>query len=222
MEQRVMDLLHGASHQGVLGLLIVAAAFFIISLTFLPRPPACVAAGLLYGAGAFPVVLLASTLGSMAGFVMARGLLRERFRRLLEQRPAWRRVVEAIDSQGWSLVLLLRFASPVPGSATTYLTALTSIGFWPYTVATLVGLAPQTLLFVLMGAAPAALGGSVSGVKLALILIGVLTSAAILWQVGRRARASLSRLDLTNPPAPAGAAAATATMPASPPPSGKP
>jgi uncharacterized membrane protein YdjX (TVP38/TMEM64 family) len=201
MEQFIIHLLDGSGHLGMIGLAVVAGAFFLISLTFLPRPPACIVAGLVYGMSAFPVVLVASTLGAVAGFVMARRLFRARFRKAMEHRPSWRRVVDAIDSQGWVLVALLRFASPVPGSATTYLAGLTSIRPWPYTVATFFGLAPQTFLFVLMGAVgPAALGGSVSAVKLVLMLIGVATSAVIIWQIGKRARASLSsRLELANP-----------------------
>jgi uncharacterized membrane protein YdjX (TVP38/TMEM64 family) len=193
MEQLITDLLHGSSHLGVLGLVLVAAAFFVISLTFLPRAPACIVAGLVYGVSAFPVVLVASTLGAVAGFMMARRLLRGRFRQTIERRPIWRRIVDAIDSQGWILVALLRFASPVPGSATTYLAGLTSIPLWPYVGATFLGLAPQTFLFVFMGAVgPAALGGSISAVKLAFMIVGVVTSAVIIWQVGRHARASLS------------------------------
>jgi uncharacterized membrane protein YdjX (TVP38/TMEM64 family) len=159
----------------------------------MPRTPACIVAGFVYGMAAFPVVLMASTLGALAGFLLARWLLRARFRRVLERRPSWRRVVDAIDAQGFRLIALLRFASPVPGTATTYLAGLTSIGAAPYTLATFIGLIPQTFLFVFMGAmGPEALGGSVSTVQLMLMLIGLATTAVILWQIGRRVRASLS------------------------------
>jgi uncharacterized membrane protein YdjX (TVP38/TMEM64 family) len=200
--QLVTDLLHGSGHLGVLGLVLFTAVFVVISLTFVPRPPACIAAGFVYGVSAFPLVLVTSTLGAVVGFVMARGLFRAQFRKAIEQRPGWRRVVDAIDAQGWTLLLLLRLASPVPGSATTYIAGLTSIGMWPYTVATFVGIAPQTLLFVLLGAAgPAALGGSMSTLKLALMIIGIVTTAVIIWQVSARVRTSLSsQLELANPP----------------------
>jgi uncharacterized membrane protein YdjX (TVP38/TMEM64 family) len=187
------------------GLVLLAVSFFVISLTFLPRPPACIVAGLVYGMTAFPVVLAASTFGAVVGFLMSRHLFQARFRQAIERRSNWRSIVDAIDSEGWVLVALLRLASPVPGSATTYLLGLSSIRLWPYASATCLGLAPQTLLFVLIGAtAPAALeGGSFSALKLIILLAGVVTSAVILWQVGRRARASLaSRLNLAHPPAP--------------------
>jgi len=203
MGQLSVDLLHGWGDLGQVSLVLLALAFFVISLTFLPRPPACIVAGATCGIAAFPVVLVASTLGAVAGFVLSRRLLRTRFRAAIERRPSWRRIVDAIDSQGWILVALLRLASPVPGSATTYLAGLTSIRLWPYVGATFLGLAPQTFLFIFVGAAgPAALhGGSLSAIKLVLMLAGVATSAVVIWQVGRRARASLAvRLELAPGP----------------------
>jgi len=203
MEQLFLDIVRGSRDLGEPGLILLAVSFFVISLTFLPRPPACIVAGLVYGVSAFPVVLAALTAGAATGFIMARYLLQARFRQAAERRPKWQSVVDAIDSQGWMLVLLLRLASPVPGSATTYLMGLTGIGFWPYAGATCAGLAPQTLLFMLIGAVgPAALdGGPLSTVKLVFLVAGIVTSAAILWLVGRRSRALLSnRLAPAHPP----------------------
>jgi uncharacterized membrane protein YdjX (TVP38/TMEM64 family) len=203
MEQLFVDLVRGSTDLGYFGLVLLAASFFVISLTFLPRPPACIVAGLVYGMAAFPVVLAASTCGAVVGFAISRHLFQARFRRAIEHRPNWRSIVDAIDSEGWVLVALLRLASPVPGSATTYLLGLSDIRLWPYTGATFLGLAPQTFLFVFIGAvAPAALDGSpFSAVKLVLVLAGIAASAVIVWLVGRRARASLSgRLNLVRPP----------------------
>jgi uncharacterized membrane protein YdjX (TVP38/TMEM64 family) len=203
VERLIVDIVRASRDFGEPGLVVLAVSFFVISLTFLPRPPACIVAGVVYGMTAFPIVLAASLAGAVAGFLMSRHLFQARFRRTLERRPNWRGIADAIDSEGWVLVFLLRLASPVPGSATTYLLGLSRIGLWPYAGATGLGLAPQTFLFVLIGAvAPTALdGGSFSVLKLVIVLAGVVTSAVILWQVGRRARASLSnRLNLQNAP----------------------
>jgi uncharacterized membrane protein YdjX (TVP38/TMEM64 family) len=199
VEQLIVDMVRASRDLGEPGFILLAVSFFVISLTFLPRPPVCIVAGLVYGMTAFPLVLAASTGGAVAGFRMSRHLFQARFRRTIERRPNWRSIVDAIDSDGWVLVFLLRLASPVPGSATTYLLGLSDIRLWPYSSATCLGLAPQTFLFVLIGAAaPAALeGGSFSVIKLVILLAGVATSAVIFWLVARRARASLSsRLNL--------------------------
>jgi uncharacterized membrane protein YdjX (TVP38/TMEM64 family) len=203
VEQQIVDIVRASKDLGEPGLVLLAVSFFVISLTFLPRPPACVVAGLVYGTIALPIVLAASTCGAVAGFLISRHLFQARFRTAIERRPSWRSIVDAIDSEGWVLVFLLRLASPVPGSATTYLLGLSGIRLWPYTSATCLGLGPQTVLFVLIGAAaPTALeGGSFSVIKLIILLAGVVTSAVILWLVGRQARAALSsRLNLVHPP----------------------
>jgi uncharacterized membrane protein YdjX (TVP38/TMEM64 family) len=204
VEQLIVDILRASRDLGEPGLVLLAVSFFVISLTFVPRPPACIVAGLVYGMTAFPIVLAASTCGAIAGFLMSRHLFQARFRRAMERRPSWRSIVDAIDSEGWVLVFLLRLASPVPGSATSYLLGLSGIRLRPFASATCLGLAPQTLLFVLIGAAaPTALeGGSFSVLKLVIVLAGVVTTAVIFWQVGRRARATLSsRLNLASRPA---------------------
>ena len=195
MEQLITDLVRSSSSLGQFGLVPLAAAIFIISLTFLPRPPVCIVAGLVYGMSAFPVVLAASTLGAAAGFILSRHLFQARFRQLLEQRPRWRSLVDAIDSEGIIIVVLLRLASPVPGSATTYLLGLSGIRPWPYIAATFLGLAPQTFLLVLIGAAgPAAFDshGTLSTIRLLFVIAGVVMSVILIWLIGKKVRTSLS------------------------------
>jgi uncharacterized membrane protein YdjX (TVP38/TMEM64 family) len=198
MEAALQQLARMVSELGPFGLVALAAVFFIGSLTFVPRPPLCMIGGLVFGLPAFPVALLASTLGAVAGFLMSRYVFRTQFRNAVERRAAWKKILHAIESQGWVLVGLLRLASPVPGSATTYLFGLTSIRLWPYAFATLLGLAPQTFAFVYLGAAGrlAVAGPAMPAVKLALLIAGAFTSALVVWLVVRRARASLAtRLD---------------------------
>lgn len=174
------------------GLILLGVAFFMISLTFLPRPPACIVAGAVYGMAAFAVVIVASTLGAVAGFLMSRHLLQARFRAMVARRPGWRRIVGAVDSQGFVLALLLRLASPVPGSATTYIFGLSGMRLVPYAVATFLGLAPQTFLFVAIGAAGQQGVLSGSPLRLTLLFAGVATTAAVIFLVTARARALLA------------------------------
>ena len=71
-------------------------------------------------------------------------------------------------------------------------------GFVLASLATLFGLAPQTFAFVYLGSVGrlAVDGSSMPALKVVLMIAGALTSAIIVWLVGRRARASLAtRLD---------------------------
>src|SRR5690349_14382784 len=162
-------------------------------MVFAPRPPRCVVSGLVFGFIAIPIVLLGSTLGSVLAFLLSRYLFRSRFLKIIERRPVWRALVEAIDAEGWRLVGLLRLASLIPGSATSYLLGVTRIGLWPYSAATLVGLLPQIFLFVYIGAAGqmALEDAAKSPLRVTLVVVGLVITAWAVFVVTRRTRQSL-------------------------------
>ena len=62
-----------------------------------------------------------------------------------------RAIADAVDEEGWRIVALLRFASPTPSSVQNYVFGVTRIGFWPYTLASLVFVIPQTVFYVYLG-----------------------------------------------------------------------
>jgi len=186
--------IQGWNDLGAVGLVALAAVFVIGAMVFAPRPPMCVVSGLVFGFIAIPVVLLASTLGSVLAFLLSRYLFRSRFLKIIERRPAWSALIKAIDAEGWRLVGLLRLASLIPGTATNYLLGVTRIGLWPYTLATLVGLLPQIFLFVYIGAAGqiALEELSESPLRVALIVVGLVFTAWAVFIVTRRTKAVLA------------------------------
>jgi uncharacterized membrane protein YdjX (TVP38/TMEM64 family) len=188
------QVVQGWRELGAVGLGALAVAFLIGAMVFAPRPPMCVISGFVFGFIVIPVVLFASTLGSVLAFLLSRYLFRSRFLKIIEQRPVWRALVEAIDAEGWRLVGLLRLASLIPGTATNYLLGVTRIGLWPYTAATLVGLLPQIFLFVYIGAAgQIALDDlSESPLRVALIVVGLIFTAWAVFIVTRRTKAVLA------------------------------
>jgi uncharacterized membrane protein YdjX (TVP38/TMEM64 family) len=194
MIQTFIQMVQGWRELGVVGLGALAVAFVIGAMVFAPRPPMCVVSGLVFGFIAIPVVLLASTLGSVLAFLSSRYLFQSRFLKIIERRPVWRASVEAIDAEGWRLVALLRLASLIPGSATNYLLGVTRIGLWPYTLATLVGLLPQICLFVYIGAAGhiALEGPSESPLRVTLVAVGLIFTAWAVFVVTRRTKAALA------------------------------
>jgi uncharacterized membrane protein YdjX (TVP38/TMEM64 family) len=189
-----IEAVQGWRELGAVGLGALAAVFVIGAMVFAPRPPMCVVSGLVFGFIAIPIVVLASTLGSVLAFLLSRYLFRSRFLKIIERRPVWSALIEAIDTAGWQLVGLLRLASLIPGTATNYLLGVTRIGLWPYTLATLVGLLPQIFLFVYIGAAGqiALEDLSESPLRVALIVIGLIFTAWAVSLVTRRTKAALA------------------------------
>src|SRR5215510_15469682 len=102
------QVVQGWRELGAVGLGALAIAFVIGAMVFAPRPPMCVISGLVFGFVAVPVVLFASTLGSVLAFLLSRYFFRSRFVKIIDRQPVWSALVEAIDAQGWRLVGLLR------------------------------------------------------------------------------------------------------------------
>jgi uncharacterized membrane protein YdjX (TVP38/TMEM64 family) len=97
-------------------------------------------------------------------------------------------------------------ASLIPGTATNYLLGVTRIGLWPYTAATLVGLLPQTFLFVYIGAA-----GHIaledlfdSPSRVAAIVVGLIFTAWAVFLVTKRTRAALAEYSVLHDFGPSG------------------
>ena len=175
------------------GLVALGIVFFVGALAFLPRAPACIIGGLLFGLSAFPVALVGSTVGAVVAFLLSRYLFRSHFARITARRPRWKLIIDAVDVEGWRLLGLLRLASPLPGSASNYLFGLTSMQVWPYIAATFFGSAPQVLAFIYLGTAgrTAINPQSISTAKLAFTLAGCVLSILAVWLVTRRVKSLL-------------------------------
>ena len=181
------------------GLAFLAVAFVAGALLFIPRPPLCVAGGILFGLWAFPVALVSSTIGAILAFLISRYLFRSSFLKAISRRQKWRAIRDAVDIEGWRIVGLLRLASPVPGTATNYLFGLTRISLWQYTAATTAGLMPQTFLFVYLGTTGNAALRAESWFKFSVMLASVGFALVICWLIAQRTRAVLANRT-TEPP----------------------
>jgi uncharacterized membrane protein YdjX (TVP38/TMEM64 family) len=172
------------------GLLSLGIVFSLAALAFIPRPPLCILGGLIFGLAAFPVALAGTTLGAVSAFLLSRYLFRARFSAIAARHSRLKLVLDAVDAEGWRLVGLIRVASPVPGSASSYLFGLTNIGVWGYVAATALGSAPQALAFVYLGTAGRMTldAQSVSTAKLTFLLAGCVLSLCGIFLVSRRVK----------------------------------
>lgn len=179
--------------EGGLAWSVIIALLIVSGLIFVPRPAVCILAGLTFGIAAFPLALAASTAGSLLGFVLARYFFRHRFARMIERHPKAKLVADAIDAEGWQLLLLLRIASPVPGPISNYSFGLSSMNTWTFLIVTAIGIAPQVFAFVYLGAVgQVALDDkSVSSTRLMFGIAGVIVLLVVIAIVTRRVRQTL-------------------------------
>jgi len=169
----------------MLSLIFFAASFVLIPRTFL-----CLGAGVSFGLMAVLIILPSTTLGGIFAFLLARYLFTERLQAHLDSRPRLRKVAAAVDEEGWRVVALLRFASPVPNAVQNYLFGLTRISFWPFAVTTFVFTIPQITLYVYLGSAGRAilLDDSLSTLNRILLSGGLISIFIVAVLIVRRVR----------------------------------
>ncbi len=181
-----------------LALAIIAALLVLGALIFIPRQPICLASGFLFGMSSIPVVLSATVAGCLLGFFLARYAARDWFAEKVRRHQFGQAAMDAVSSQGWMLVFMLRLASPVPGTITNYVFGLTDMSTGKYTVASTLGLIPQVVLFIYLGMAGEQVlsSSSVPTANAVMTAIGIATFAICSILVSRRVHLILSEASL--------------------------
>jgi uncharacterized membrane protein YdjX (TVP38/TMEM64 family) len=177
------------SSLGALILIFIAAGFVP-----LPRIIVCVLAGAAFGLVAIPVSVPSFTLGALGGFLAARYLLHGPVQRLVERRPLLKSIAQAVDQEGWRVVALMRLGAPIPGAMTNYVFGLSNISWWSFTWSTFLFCIPQIVLFVGVGAAgrAAILDEPISGARLTMMAIAIITCGLIIYRIARQARSAFN------------------------------
>ena len=187
-----------SSQQGFLGILAYVVALTLVTILCVPCSPLVLAGGAVYGpvVGSF-AVLAGLALGASGGFLIARYVARSPLERRIQDNPRFTMIDTAIGLEGWKIVGLLRLC-PLPFGISNYAYGLTSITFWHYLGATLVGILPSTIMFVYMGALgmeslEAMAEGKESGrgvleyVMMALMLVAGIAALTIIGRIVKRA-----------------------------------
>jgi uncharacterized membrane protein YdjX (TVP38/TMEM64 family) len=184
---------------GVNSSIMLSLIFFAASFVLIPRTFLCLGAGASFGLGAVLVILPSTMLGGILAFLSARYLFSERLHAYVDARPRLRRFATAVDEEGWRVVALLRFASPLPNAVQNYMFGLTRIGFWPFAITTFVFSIPQVLLYVYIGSAGRALllDEGLSTLNRALLGVGLISIFVAALLVFRRVRLDTERTQMT-------------------------
>ncbi len=182
---------------GALGVVVFIGAYALATVLFLPGWIFTVAAGLVYGvAGGTAVALAGAVIGSTLAFLCGRYLVRKHVEAATKGSRKFAAIDKAIGDQGWKIVGLLRLSPIVPFNLSNYFYGVTAVGFWPYVLASAVGMLPGTLLYAYLGGAgKAGLGGEggQSPLKWVFLGMGLLATIAVTIIVGRIAKKALDK-----------------------------
>ena len=138
---------------GAWGIAIFIVFYVIATILLVPGSALTVGAGFVFGLawGLFAVSLGATT-GAALAFLIARFVAREKITSMARKNENFRRIDGAIGEQGAKLVFLLRLSPLIPFNLSNYFYGLTAVKFWPYVLASWIGMLPGTLLYVYLGA----------------------------------------------------------------------
>jgi uncharacterized membrane protein YdjX (TVP38/TMEM64 family) len=194
--EAVADFLRRWGELGPTSAAVLALVFIAGGLVPVPRTFLVLAAGVVYGVAAIPIIVPATTIGCLFAFLFARYLFAERLRRAIATRPKLMAILNAVDAEGWRIVALCRLASPIPSTIQNALFGLTRIDLWTYMWATCLFTMPQIVLYAYLGSiGKAALLGESEGVNLGIMVAGGLTFLVVILLITRRVRASMRNLE---------------------------
>ena len=165
-------------------------------LVLVPRAVVCFGAGAGLGWAAVLPSMLGSALGATLGFLLARFVLVTALRGFVARRPKVEAVLRAIEAEGWRVLGPLRLASPVPSPAINFACGVSRMGIAEYLATTLVGVLPQTVLFVYLGrtGGEALASHSPWSLDTTTAALGIALTAVALWRLKAAARRQAARM----------------------------
>ncbi|MEV0292215.1 TVP38/TMEM64 family protein [Nocardia sp. NPDC050710] len=161
--------------------LLFFAIYALAATAPIPRTVLTVSCGVLFGpALGIAVALSATATAAALALLLVRALDRDQVASRLTH-PAVRAIDNRLERRGWLAVGSLRMISFAPFSVVNYCCGLSSIRFWPYLAATVLGSLPGTVATVIL--ADALTGGThpamfaISAICIALGLVGLVVDA---------------------------------------------
>jgi len=183
---------------GPAGYALYIAAYALVTVMMMPAVLMMIAAGYFFGlVKGVAIVSAGATLGASLAFLIARYLARGRVERYASTNARYQAIDAAIGKKGWPIVFLLRLSPLVPFVVSNYFYGLTAIRFWPYVLASWIGMIPLQFLYVSFGVAGRAATaapseGPAAAWKWGLLAVGALVTAAATVYAGKVVREALA------------------------------
>lgn len=153
VKEWIKELTYFLRSYGAVGILLFVVAYALATVGCMPGSIFTIAAGLIYGVLAgTAIALTGATIGATLAFLVSRYLFRNRVEKLLTRNKKLRAVDHAIALGGWKIIALVRLNPFIPFNLSNYVCGVTAIPFWPYLLASSVGMLPGAFLYAHLGA----------------------------------------------------------------------
>lgn len=162
---------------GILAPAVFIALFAAATVLFVPGLPVTVLSGILFGAfwGTIYVVI-GSTIGVSAAFLIGRYLGRDFVKRMTEKNEKMKKIDKYIKEQGDTILIISRLVPVFPFNLQNYAYGITDIRFSTYFWYSLIFMIPGTFIYTSFGA----LAYSTIHVKELMLYSGMLSIALCL------------------------------------------
>jgi len=151
---------------GVAGIFIFIAVYAVATVLLAPGSILTIGAGFALGLWiGFLAVSAGATLGAALAFLIARFIARGKVEAIAQRNEKFRQIDNAIGKQGTKLIFLLRLSPVIPFNVSNYFYGLTGVKFWPYVLASWIGMMPGTFLYVYIGTAGKAAVAAAAGAE---------------------------------------------------------
>lgn len=149
---------------GMAGIFIFIGFYAAGTMLLAPGSVLTIGAGFAFGLWkGFLAVSAGSTLGAALAFLVARFVAREKVVAISRRNEKFRKIDNAIGKRGAKLIFLLRLSPVIPFNVSNYFYGLTAVKFWPYVLASWIGMIPGTFLYVYIGTAGQAAVSAAAG-----------------------------------------------------------
>ncbi len=191
---------------GVVGIFIFIIVYAVATVLLAPGSVLTIGAGFAFGLWkGFVAVSAGSTLGAALAFLVARFIARDKLEAIAQRNEKFRRIDNAIGKQGAKLILLLRLSPVIPFNLSNYFYGLTGVRFWPYVLASWIGMMPGTFLYVYIGTAGKAAASAAAGGEAmkhgwqywTFMSVGLVATIIVTIWVTKIARNALRKTELT-------------------------
>jgi uncharacterized membrane protein YdjX (TVP38/TMEM64 family) len=187
---------------GVVGVFIFIGVYAAATVLLAPGAILTIGAGFAFGLWkGFAAVSAGATLGASLAFLVARFIARDKVEAIAKGNEKFRNIDNAVGKQGAKLVFLLRLSPVIPFNLSNYFYGLTGVKFWPYVLASWIGMMPGTFLYVYIGTAGrAAVSAAASGEAVQhgwqywiFIIIGLVATIVVTICITKIARDALKK-----------------------------
>src|SRR5438093_3595805 len=139
---------------GAAGIFIFIGVYALATVLLAPGSILTIGAGFAFGLWkGFLAVSAGATLGASLAFLIGRFIARDKVEAIARRNETFREIDNAIGEEGAKLIFLLRLSPVIPFNLSNYFYGLTAVRFWPYALASWIGMMPGAFLYVYIGTA---------------------------------------------------------------------